>query len=131
MIKGPVTGGRIAVLVVDDEPLVRMDLTSILEKAGFDVEEAANSDEALSKLNGGGCRLDALVTDVQMPGAMDGYALAKRVHELFPHAAIVVISGLTKPSPEEIPPTATFLAKPVSPEHLLGAVRSGLKALNR
>jgi CheY-like chemotaxis protein len=79
-----------------------MDLTSILEQAGFDVEEASNFDEALSKLNGGGCRIDALVTDVQMPGA--------------------IIPGLTKPSP---------LAKPVSPDHLLGAVRSGLKALNR
>jgi len=80
MIKGPVTGGRIAALVVDDEPLVRMDITSILQQAGFVVEEASNSDEALRKLNGGGCRLDALVTDLQMPGAINGWALATRVH---------------------------------------------------
>jgi DNA-binding NtrC family response regulator len=128
MSKGPETGGRIAVLVVDDEPLVRMDVALILQQAGFDVEEASNSDEALRKLNGGGCRLDALVTDVQMPGAVDGCVLSKRVHELFPNAAIIVISGVTKPPSEEMPPTATFLAKPVSPECLLRAIKCGLEA---
>jgi DNA-binding NtrC family response regulator len=128
MRKGPETGGRITVLVVDDEPLVRMDVALILQQAGFEVEEARNSDQALRKLNGGGCRLDALVTDVQMPGAVNGCGLAKRVHELFPQAAIVVISGLTRPAPEEMPPTATFLVKPIYPERLLQAIRSNLKA---
>ena len=123
MSKDPGTGSRIAVLVVDDEFLVRMHTAEILREAGFDVEEASNSDEALRKLNGGGHRLDALVTDVQMPGAMNGYGLAKRVHDLFPEAAIVVISGVVGPSPGEMPPNATFLAKPVIPEHLMRAIR--------
>jgi CheY-like chemotaxis protein len=104
-------GSRIAVLVVDDEPLVRMDPAAILEQVGFDVEEASNSDEALKKLNGGGSRIDALVTDVQMPGAMNGYSLAKQVRERFPEAAIVVISGVVRPFPPDMPPNATFLAK--------------------
>ena len=59
----------IAVLVVDDEPFVRMDLAEILRLGGFQVEEASNSDEALAKLNGGGYALRALVTDVQCVGA--------------------------------------------------------------
>jgi DNA-binding NtrC family response regulator len=104
-----------------------MDVAAILQQAGFEVEEAGNCDEALRKLNGGCRRLGALVTDVQMPGAMDGYALAKQVHELFPQAAIVVISGLTRPALEEMPPTATFLVKPISPEHLLKALKSVLE----
>jgi PleD family two-component response regulator len=58
----------IAVLVVDDEPFVRMDLAETLRRAGFNVEEASNSDEALRKLNGAGYPLRALVTDVQMLG---------------------------------------------------------------
>ena len=70
----------VAVLVVDDEPFVRMDIAEILRRAGFQVEEASNSDEALRKLNGGGCPLRALVTDVQMPGTMNGYGLAKLVN---------------------------------------------------
>jgi DNA-binding NtrC family response regulator len=117
---------RIAVLVVDDEPLVRMDLATILEQAGFDVEEAGNSDEALRKLNGGAYRLGALVTDVQMPGTMNGYILAKHVHERYPEAVIVVVSGVVRPSPGDMPSNAIFLAKPVSPERLVNALRDAL-----
>jgi FixJ family two-component response regulator len=76
----------------------------------------------LKKLNEGGFRLDALVTDVQMPGALNGYALAKQVRERFPEAAIVVISGVVTPFPPEMPPNATFLAKPVSPQTLVDAI---------
>jgi CheY-like chemotaxis protein len=117
---------RTAVLVVDDEPLVRMDLAAILEDAGFEVTEAGNSDEALRKLNGGGYRLGALVTDVQMPGAMNGYLLAKYVYQRYPEAAIVVVSGVVQPSPEDMPPNAIFLAKPVSPERLVKALNDSL-----
>ena len=126
MSKGPETGGRIAVLVVDDEFLVRMHTVEMLRQTGFDVEEASNSDEALRKLNGGGSRLDALVTDVQMPGAMNGYGLAKRVHDLFPEAAIVVISGVAGPSPGDMPANAIFLTKPLVPERLVRAINDAL-----
>jgi len=125
MITGPETGGRIVVLVVDDEPLVRMNTAAMLEAAGFEVSEASNSDEVLSKLNGGG-RLDALVTDVQMPGATNGYALAKHVRDLFPHAAIVVISGVARPGTEDMPSNAIFLQKPVARESLLQALKNAL-----
>jgi CheY-like chemotaxis protein len=126
MFKGPTTGGRIAVLVVDDDAFVRMDTAEILQQAGFDVEQASTSDEALSRLNGGSSRLDALVTDVQMPGAMNGYGLARHVHALFPQAAIVIMSGVAKPSPGDMPENATFLAKPVIPDHLLRALAEAL-----
>jgi CheY-like chemotaxis protein len=126
MSKGPETGGGIVVLVVDDEPFVRMDMAEILRRAGFHVEEASNSDEALRKLNGAGYPLGALVTDVQMPGTVNGYGLAKRVRDRFPQAAIVVISGVARPSPGEMPPNATFLAKPVSPERLVRAINEAL-----
>ena len=76
--------------------------------------------------HGGGRRLDALVTDVQMPGAMNGYGLARQVHDLFPRAAIVIISGVAKPSGGDMPPNATFLAKPVSPDSLLHALNDAL-----
>jgi CheY-like chemotaxis protein len=118
------TGNGIAVLVVDDEPFLRLDLAEILRQAGFQVEEASNSDEALTKLNGGSYPLRALVTDVQMPGTMNGYGLAKLVHKRFPQAAIVVISGAVRPSLGEMPSNTIFLAKPVIPEHLVCAIRA-------
>lgn len=120
------TGDGIAVLVVDDEPFVRMDMAEILRRAGFHVEEASNSDEALRKLNGGGYPIRVLVTDVQMPGTMNGYGLAKRVRDRFPQAAIVVISGVVRPLPGEMPPDATFLAKPVTPERLVRVINEAL-----
>ena len=122
--KGTETESRIAVLVVDDEPFVRMDLAESLRQAGFQVAEASNSDEALTKLNGGSYALRALVTDVQMPGTMNGYALAKLVHKRFPQAAIVVISGAVRPSLGEMPSNTTFLAKPVIPQDLVRAIKA-------
>ena len=119
------TGGGFAVLVVDDEPFVRMDMAEVLRQAGFDVEEASNSDEALAKLRGG-YPLRALVTDLQMPGTMNGYGLAKLVHKLFPQAAIVVNSGVVRPSLGEMPSNATFLAKPIVPERLVRAINEAL-----
>jgi CheY-like chemotaxis protein len=124
MRKGLEPRNGIAVLVVDDDPFVRMDLSEILRQAGFHVEEAGNSDEALRKLNGGGYPLVALVTDVQMPGTLNGYGLAKRVHDRFPQAVIVVISGAVRPSLGEMPSNATFLGKPVIPEHLVRAIKA-------
>jgi CheY-like chemotaxis protein len=74
----------IAVLVVDDEPFVRMDIAEILQQAGFQVEEASNSDEALSKLNGGGYPLRVFVTDVQMPGLLTGMVSPSEFTIVFP-----------------------------------------------
>jgi DNA-binding NtrC family response regulator len=126
MGKAGETAGRETVLVVDDEPIIRMDMAETLRQAGFDVAEASNSDEALRKLNGSGFSPSVLVSDVQMPGSMNGYGLAKHVHGLLPKTAIVIISGVVTPSPGHMPPNATFLAKPVTPERLLRAINDAL-----
>ena len=54
-----------------------------------------------------------LVTDIQMPGSMDGIALARHVGERWPHIKIVVISGAVTPLPGVLPPAAQFIAKPI------------------
>jgi CheY-like chemotaxis protein len=105
MNKGPIED-QATVLVVDDEPLVRILTVQVLEQVGFRVEEAGNTEEALSRLDGH--QIAALVTDVDMPGSLDGLALAWRVHELFPAAAIFVISGVTTPDSDELPQTPDF-----------------------
>jgi CheY-like chemotaxis protein len=130
MNQGPEKGRGIAALVVDDDPLVRTVTADMLQHAGFDVEEASSADEALSKLNGD-YRPGALVTDVQMPGAMNGYGLAERVHGLFPKIAIVVVSGVAAPKLGDIPPNAGFLAKPFTLEGLLQAIQEALESVQR
>lgn len=115
------------VLVVEDEPLLRMLLADALAAVGFDVDEAANSDQALELLSLKKDALAALITDIQMPGAMDGRALAWRIHELFPEAEILVVSGVTRPEPGELPGNARFLPKPVVPEQLALELRETLR----
>jgi two-component system, response regulator PdtaR len=117
---------QLTVLIVEDEALVRMALAWILEAEGYAVAEAADSDEALARLHPHGRRLDALITDIEMPGVLDGCDLAWRVHGMFPDAAILVISGRMKPAPSDLPAKARFLEKPVPPENLVKTLGEAL-----
>lgn len=105
------------VLVVDDEPLLRMDVAATLEEAGCHVLEAANADEALQMMERG-AHVDLLVTDVQMPGSMDGIQLSAAVHLRWPDTEVMVTSGRIQPRAHELPPNARFLAKPYPPYKL-------------
>jgi CheY-like chemotaxis protein len=99
------------VLLVEDEPLVRMLAAEVLAEAGFRVVEAANADEALTLLQ---ARPDVLVmiSDVEMPGEMNGFALARAVRERASGVGIVVTSGRVAPQPGDMPANCLFLAKP-------------------
>lgn len=108
------------VLVVDDEPLLRMDVAAILEDAGCHVLEAANADEALQMMESA-VHVDLLVTDVQMPGSMDGIQLSAVFHSRWPETEVMVTSGRVQPRAHELPPNARFLAKPYPPYKLADA----------
>lgn len=103
-------------LVVDDDTLILMDAVQILEDGGFHVFEAMNVADALAVLDQHHRDIQLLFTDVHMPGDQDGFALARRTAERFPHVAIVVASGEAKPGPDDLPEGATFIAKPFSAE---------------
>src|ERR1700730_3227845 len=81
-----------AVLIVEDEPLVRIGAVHIIEDAGFEVIEAASADEAIRILES---RSDIRVvfTDVHMPGTMDGLKLAHAVRNRLPPTKKIVTSG--------------------------------------
>ncbi len=104
---------RPIVLVVEDEPLIRVATASLLEEAGFDVVEAADAGEALSLLT---THPDTalLFTDINMPGSMDGLALAARVHATSPWVHILLTSGRSPPAKEAIPDDGRFIEKPYS-----------------
>jgi len=80
------------VLVVEDEPVVRLDLIGTLERAGFGTPEAGSAAEAIALIEGHP-EIRVVFTDVQMPGTMDGIALANCVRERWPPTIIVVSSG--------------------------------------
>ena len=101
-------------LVVDDDFIIRMDAADILEQAGFQVMDACHGDEALNLLNVRHPDITLLFTDVQMPGELDGFALAHKVAASWPHISIVVASGNVRPGPGSMPEKARVIAKPFS-----------------
>ena len=80
------------VLVVEDEAMVRIVPTGFFEDAGFEVVEADNGAEAVQVLNSR-ADIQAVVTDVQMPGTPDGIGLARYVRDVCPDCAIVIRFG--------------------------------------
>lgn len=100
-------------LVVDDEPLVRMDTADLVAEEGFSVVEARTADEALNFLE---CHRppQLLITDIQTGGSMNGCELAWQVKSRWPHICVVVVSGAARPADGELPPSAIFVAKPIS-----------------
>lgn len=102
-------------LVVDDDALIRMDATDILEEAGFRVLEAANPEGALSLLEQRGDSIQLLFTDVQMPPSkLDGFYLARQCAATWPDVGIIVASGMLEPQADDLPPGAVFVRKPFS-----------------
>jgi two-component system, response regulator PdtaR len=117
----------VVVLLVEDEPLVRMLGTDVLEDAGFKVIEAENGDAAVTVLE---ARTDVqvLFTDVDMPGSLDGLALAWLARERWPQVAIVIVSGKVRPGPGDMPPGGHFVPKPYQPNAVVELIRDLARA---
>lgn len=90
-----------------------MDIVDMLVDAGYEVLEAANADQALDILEREPS-ICALLTDIDMPGSINGVSLAHRVKEQRPNCKIVVISGRYSPSQGILPDEAIYLSKPIS-----------------
>lgn len=110
------------VLFVEDEPLIRALAVDVLEEAGFEVIEAPTADYAVVVL---AKRPDVrvVVTDVDMPGRLNGFQLARIVQDYYHQVGVVVGSGRARPKPGDLSPEAIFLAKPYGPSTLVAAIR--------
>lgn len=114
---------RKVVLIVEDEPILRFHAADIVASAEFEVIETANADEAIAILNKRS-DISIVLTDIDMPGSMDGLRLAAAVRDRWPPIEIIVMSGFVKPKPDALPRRGVFLPKPYQPEQLLSALRS-------
>ena len=121
-----ISGAAPHALVVDDDALILADATAILEDAGFQVLEAMNVAQALDVLERHHVAVHLLFTDVQMPGDENGFDLARRTSERWPHIAVVVASGRAAPEPGDLPEGATFICKPFSAEIVRQHVRESM-----
>lgn len=118
-------------LVVDDDPIMLMDVCCILEDVGFQCHSADHGDAAKIMLPSHARGITLLFSDVEMPGDTDGFALAHHVAEHWPWIEIVIASGRIKPQDGDMPDKATFIGKPFSAalvrEHLRGKLPDGKK----
>lgn len=109
------------VLVVEDDPLVRLDMVCLAEDIGLTALEAANADKAIALLERHP-EIRVLITDIEMPGSMDGLKLASAVRDRWPPIKIIVTSGRKGFTSGDMPVEGIFLPKPYLP----AAVREAL-----
>jgi CheY-like chemotaxis protein len=115
------TNAKTTILVVEDEPLIRMSAVTLVVSAGFLAVEARNADEAIRILEK--CPDIALVfTDVQMPGTMDGIRLCHHIRERWPLVKLLVVSGQVNIAAQKLPVDTRFFSKPYRNNCLLGAM---------
>lgn len=100
------------VVLVEDEPIVRDLAACELADRGFTVVEFASADDALPWLRQHGDTPSVVVTDVQMPGVLNGLQLVDILGRLWPSLAVLVTSGGPLVNPALLPPSAKFVAKP-------------------
>jgi two-component system, response regulator PdtaR len=115
------------IMVVEDDVLVRTVAGAFLREYGFDVIEAGRADEAVRVLSAG-VRIDLVFSDVNMPGPMDGFALAAWLQQNHPHIKVILTTGAhaTMERAGEIVKRGEVLAKPYRYEALLGRIREML-----
>ena len=112
-------------LVEDDDELARTQL-DLLQSFGLDVERASDADGALLLIRRAGVRYDAVLTDIVMPGTLNGVQLAFRLREMLPDLPVVLMTGYAGMAGEA--PTAGFtvLQKPIAPEVLFAELAAVL-----
>lgn len=105
----------ISVLLVEDEALISELVTDVLSESGFTVHEAATGQEALAYIESGG-PVDVMLTDINLPGGIDGTELAIKVRQKRPDMPIVYASGrYSGSSVGAMVPRSVFVPKPYDP----------------
>lgn len=117
----------VEVMVVEDEPLVRLSMLDELEDAGFCAHEAVNADEAIAILQFNP-KIRVIFTDIDMPGTMDGLKLAAYVRDRWPPIKIIVTSGHHSPTEADLPLGSEFFAKPYDVKEVIAMIRQFVAA---
>ncbi|HEY3637147.1 MAG TPA: response regulator [Rhizomicrobium sp.] len=104
-------------LIVEDEFLIRMGAVDIARRAGHETLEAANADEAIRILESRN-DIEIVLSDVQMPGTMDGVRLLQVIRDRWPPIRLILTSGKVLTEVANLPKGSVFLPKPYNYEEL-------------
>ena len=112
--------GRPVVLFVEDQPMVRYTLAERLAEAGYEVIQCERGEAALELLNGT-APVDARLTDLRLPGRVDGWDLAEAARRNRPDLPVVYVSAYSYVTPRQVP-GSVMLDKPAPPEAVIDAL---------
>ncbi len=118
------SSGRKCILVVEDELMIRMMLSDELRDVGYHVIEACDAAEALVILDTVGA--DLIISDVRMPGSVDGMGLLALVRNTLPTLPIIIMSGHLVQTQALTEGATRFVAKPFTIEAVIQIVDSEL-----
>jgi CheY-like chemotaxis protein len=111
------------ILIVDDDPFLRMLTAEFVNEAGFETLEARDADQAIAILES--CsEIAVLFTDINMPGSMDGLQLAHVVSNRWPAIEILIASGHVRLRQADLPPNGRFLGKPYPAAAMIAELHS-------
>ncbi len=116
-----------AILIVEDNLVIRMDLVDQAERDGFTVFEAGSADQAIAILEAQPA-IRLVFTDIEMPGSMDGLKLAAYVRDRWPPIKLMVASGKVRCCDSDLPEGGLFFSKPYNPAQVSKAMHSLLAA---
>lgn len=117
----------VTVLVVEDEPIIRLTLVDALEEEGYHVLEASNVLEAVGII-GKNDGIAAVVTDIDMPGGLSGLDLVEMLDKSQNHIALIVTSGGHAPDALNLPADSRFFSKPYHFDDIFFALRASICA---
>jgi CheY-like chemotaxis protein len=118
-----------AILVVDDEVLIRMAVSDFLQECGFKVLEASNAAEAIEMIKSHESTIDLVFSDIRMPGELDGFGLSKWIRENT-SLPVILTSGDSSKSDaaHELCAEEPFLKKPYDLQYAVAQIRQVIAA---
>ena len=120
-MSSPIADRPCCVLVVEDDAILRLHVIDIVEGQGFRVYEAGDADEAIILLESNP-DIRLVITDIDMPGSMDGLKRAYAVRDRWPPIKIVVVSDHMKPN-RDLPSESSFFGKPLEAAKLVAELQ--------
>lgn len=125
----PQPAARQSILIVEDEPIVRLATADFLRECGFDVHEAESAEDALQILEEHGRHISLVFTDVALAGSLNGLDIAKWVQKRLPGVTVLLASGdhAKASAAETLCGRGSFFKKPYDLKRVLTRIREGLK----
>jgi len=111
-----------SILIVEDEVLTSEYLEFVLRGAGYEAIPTASADEAIAVPEHRD-DVQLVVTDINLPGGLNGLRLAALVRDRWPAINIIVVTGYSAPRSDELPTGSLFVPKPYSAQKMMEAVR--------